>query len=195
MNRVRGREARSEKRARRHGVLSRRAARTLVGLVAVIFVPMVALVLVGTEKAGADLSDLTPVSGDSDRYLILAWPDLLRAKHALRAGRISSGATIRALGYMMAGDRPVHDGEIVQRFLLLPDAGSLVHPAHRYGDRMIEVRLEAAGTARFSERSLVWVCGTLRVLPGDPLGHSSLYVLEYASMEPAGRADIQKYFK
>jgi hypothetical protein len=126
---------------------------------------------------------------------MLAWPDLERGRHALHTDSISSGAMIRALGYMMEGDRPIHDGDRVQAFVLLPDAGNIVHPAHRFGDGMIDVRLKAGSTARFSERSLVWVWGTLRMLPGDPLGHSPLYVLEHARTEPASKTDIQRYFK
>jgi hypothetical protein len=197
MNSVRDREARSErpKRARRHEVLSRRAARTLVGLVALIFLPIIPIGIVITQRAGPDLSDLTPVVGRSDQYVILAWPDLERGRHALRTGATSSGALIRALGYMMNRDRPVRDGERVQGFILLPDAGSAVHPAHRFGDQMIDVRLEAGKTVRFSEQSLVWVWGTLQMLPGDPLGHVPLYVLEHARTEPANKADIQEFFK
>ena len=197
MSSVRDREARSAqpKRARRHEVLSRRAARTLVGLVALIFLPIIPIGILITRRAGPDLFDLTPVVSRSEQYLILDWPELERARHALHTGAISSGAMIRALGYMMEGVRPVLDGERVQSFILLPDAGSAVHPAHRFGDQMIDVRLEAGNTVRFSEQSLVWVWGTLRMLPGDPLGHEPLYVLEHARTEPANKADIQKYFK
>jgi len=197
MNGVRDREARNAQpnRARRHEVLSRRAARTLVGLVALIFLPIIPIGIVITQRAGPDLFDLTPVVSHSDQYLILAWPELERGRHALHTGAISSGAMIRALGYMMNGDRPLRDGERVQGFILLPDAGSAVHPAHRFGDQMIGVRLEAGKTVRFSERSLVWVWGTLQMLPGDPLGHAPLNVLEHARAEPASRADINRYFK
>src|ERR1035438_2346646 len=197
MNSVRDREARSArpKRTRRHEVLSRRAARTLIGLVALIFLPIIPIGVVITQRAGPDLFDLTPVVSHSDQYLVLAWPELERGRHALHTGAISSGAMVRALGYMMNGDRPLRDGERVQGFILLPDAGSAVHPAHRFGDQMIDVRLQAGNSARFSEQSLVWVWGTLRMLPGDPLGHAPLYVLEHAQTEPATKAEIEKSFQ
>jgi hypothetical protein len=148
-----------------------------------------------TSAIEPDLFDLTPVVPRSDQYLNLAWPELERPKHALNAGPISSGTMIRALGYMMEGDRPVRDGDRVQSFVLLPDAGNPVHPAHRFGDQMIDVRLEAGNEVRFSGRGLVWVWGTLRMLPGDPSGHEPLYILENARTEPANKADIPKYFK
>lgn len=127
--------------------------------------------------------------------MLLPWAALERTHHALNAGDIGSGTMIRALGYMMEGDRPIHDGERVPGFVLVPDVGNLWHPAHRFGDEMIDVHLEAGNTVHFAERSLVWVWGELRVLPGDPTGHQPLYVLEHARTEPAGTADIQRYFK
>lgn len=162
---------------------------------ALILLPVIPLLIVSTKTAGPDLFDLTPVVARSGQYLILAWPDLERAKYFLNAGAITSGALIRALGYMMDGDQPLHNGERVRSFVLLPDAGTLVHPAHRFGDQMIEVRLEAGDAVRFSERSMVWVWGTLRILPGDPLGPKPLYILENARTEAAAKADIHKYFR
>jgi hypothetical protein len=102
---------------------------------------------------------------------------------------------IRVLGYMMEGDLPIRDGERVQNFVLLADAGNPGHPAHRFGDEIIAVRLGAGNAIRFADRSLVWVWGTLRMLPGDPSGHEPLYILENARTEPANQTDIQKYFK
>jgi hypothetical protein len=183
------------KRVRTHDESSRRAHWTLVGLVAAICLPAIATVILITRTARPDLFDLAPIASRSDQYLILAWPELERARHALRTGAISSGAMIRALGYMMDGDRAVRDGERVQGFILLPDVGNSAHPEQRFGDQMIEVRLETGNAVRFAERSLVWVWGTLRMLPGDPNGHEPLYILEHARTELANKADIQKYFK
>jgi hypothetical protein len=183
------------KRARQHDALSRRAFRTLIVLAAAICLPSIVGIILITKAARQDLSDLTPAVSRLDQYVILAWPELERAKRALSAGAISSGTMIRALGYMMESDRPVRNGERVERFVLLPDAGNPVHPAHRFGDQMIEVRLEAGNEVRFSERSLVWVWGRLRMLPGDPSGHEPLYLLEDARAELANEADIPKYFR
>lgn len=164
-------------------------------LAASICLPNVVSIVLITNAARQDLSDLTPAISHADQYLMLAWPDLERARHAMSAGAIPSGTMIRALGYLMDGERPVRDGERVQGFVLLPDAGNPVHPAHRFGDQMIDVRLEAGNEVRFSGRSLVWVWGRLRMLAGDPSGHKALYILENARSEPANEADIPKYFK
>ena len=75
------------------------------------------------------------------------------------------------------------------------EGGESIHPPHRFGDRMIDVRLAAGDRVGFFEGSLVWVWGALRILPGDPAGHEALYVLEDARTEPANRADIPEYFR
>ena len=180
------------KRVRKHDESARRALWILIGLTAVICLPSVVLIL---RTRGPDLFDLTPIVARWDQYMILAWPDLERAKRSLKSGAISSGVMIRALGYMMEGNRALREGDRVRGFVLLPDAGDPMHPSHRFGDQMIDVHLEAGSEVRFSERSLVWAWGTLRMLAGDPSGHEPLYVLEHARAQPASKADIEKYFK
>ena len=180
------------RRVRNLEACSRRALWSVIGLTVAICLP--ALVLI-SRPAGPDLFDLTPVEARSDGYVVLAWPELERGRHALHTGAISSGTMMRALGYMMDGDHPVRDGERVQSFVLLPHAGNPMHSAHRFGDQMIDVRLDPDTALQFSERKLVWAWGTLRMLSGDPSGHEPLYVLEHAHAELANKADIQKYFK
>jgi hypothetical protein len=164
-------------------------------LVTAIVLPVIAMMVLHTKTLEPDLFDLTPIVSRLDEYVVLAWAELERPKNALKADQPSSGTRIRTLGYMMDGARPAKDGERVLRFVLLPDAGSSLHPAHRFGNQMIDVQLETGNDVRFRERSLVWVWGTLRTLPGDPFGHDPLYVLENARTEPADKADIQKYFR
>ena len=170
---------------RTRDVTSRRALQTLIALAAVICLPAVATVILISRTTGPDLFDLVPKVSQLDGYSILAWPDLERAHHALKAGALSSGAMIRALGYMMDGDQAVGDHDRVSSFILLPDAGNAFRPAHRFGDQMISVRLEAGKTVRFRERGLVWAWGILRTLPGNPSGQKPLYILDDARTHPA----------
>lgn len=65
---------------------------------------------------------------------------LERRARALRQGAsVFAGARVQALGYMMELDRSIRAGEAVRDFLLLPDPGSAIHPAHRFGDQMIAI--------------------------------------------------------
>jgi len=102
---------------------------------------------------------------------------------------------MRALGYMMEGDRPVREGQVVRRFVLLPDEGNAVHPAHRFGDQMVDVQLHPGDSVRFSRGSLIWVWGAIRALPGDPGGPIPLYRLENAHSKPAKEDEISMYFR
>ena len=142
-----------------------------------------------------DLFDLTPKSLRLDGYALIAWHDLERAPHALKQGQPTPGSPMRVLGYMMEGDQPIRDGQSVQRFVILPDAGSASHPAHRFGDQMIDVHLRAGSTVSFADRSLVWVWGEWKSLAGNPNRDKPLYELEDAYVENASKADIPKYFR
>jgi len=96
---------------------------------------------------------------------------------------------------MVDGDRPLHEGEWVRDFFVLAEAGNLLHPAHRYGDHMIAVHLGNESRVQFSPRSLVWVWGIIRDVPGDPAGSTPLYSVEQAGTRPADKSEIAKYFK
>jgi hypothetical protein len=79
--------------------------------------------------------------------------------------------------------------------VLLPEAGNLLHPAHRFGDQMIAVHLVPDARVRFSARALVWVRGTFRASAGDPAGAEPVYTLDRARVQPASKDEIRKYFK
>lgn len=117
-------------------------------------------------------------------------------RHALTsaAARLD-GAAVRALGYMVDGEKPVHAGDLVQDFIVLPDAGNILDQADRFGDQMVSVRLRQSDHIPFSPRQLVWVCGTFRVSRGDPSGPTPLYYLDNARAEAADLADIGRYFR
>jgi hypothetical protein len=84
-----------------------------------------------------DLSDLVPIRNSAENYFILNWPALLRDHpHALIAGSsLFFGAPVQALGYMVEGDHAIVEGEWVLDFVLLPDSGNLLHPAHHGASR------------------------------------------------------------
>jgi hypothetical protein len=182
-------------RAARHDALSRRAIRKLIAPVCAVFLPVTAAIVLTSGAARPDLFDLTPQTTQIDGYLLVAWYELEIGHRSLKTGGVSTGAAVRALGYMMGCDEPIRNGQFVRRFILLPETEGVLHPAHCYGDQMIEVRLHSNETARFAERSLIWAWGTVQIGAGDPGGHTALYILENARMEPARTEDIPRYFK
>jgi hypothetical protein len=144
-----------------------------------------------------DISDLSPVfEKTGDDYTILNWVELERRRRALQQGTaVFSGARIQALGYMVEVDRPVSTGKSVRDFVLLPEAGSLLHGVHRFGDQMIAVHLNAHNEIKFIPRSLVWAKGILRAAPGNPAGSKPLYDLDEATALRASKKDIPHYFR
>jgi hypothetical protein len=144
------------------------------------------LAIVSTTEP--DLSHLTPIRQPPGQYELLNW-------FALRHGHFSAGVSIQALGYMVECDRSPHAGEWIRDFVLLPEAGNLLHPAHRFPDEMIAVRLREGEQIQFSPRRLVWVWGALRASPGDPAGIQPLYHLDQARTQLADKSDIPKYFR
>jgi hypothetical protein len=192
---VRGLASVRPRATRKQHVLTQRARRTVVWVAAVICLSAISVLMLMTLTALPDLSDVVPKASGSDGYVLLDWNVLERGRRELREGGLSTGTPIRALGYMMQTDQPMRDRQLVTEFVLLPDAGSAFHPAHRFGDQMIDVQLQPGNTVRFSARSLVWVWGVLRALAGNPIGPQPLYRLEHARTVPANRADISNYFQ
>jgi len=129
-----------------------------------------------------------------DGYVLVAWHELVSARRALKVGEPSSGSPTRVLGYMMEADAPVRNGQEIQRFVLLPDAGSAVHPAHRFGDQLVEVHLKEGDRVPFAAGSLVWVWGTWKLLRRKPNEDKALYELENARVENASSRTLRNTF-
>jgi hypothetical protein len=190
---VRARSGRKKKRS-----ISRREEVTTLLLIGVgMTIPVAGALLAISVTARPDLSDLVPVRNSAGNYVVLNWSSLLRSHpHTLDArASLFAEAPVQALGYMMENDHASREGEWVESFVLLPEAGNMLHPAHRFGDQMIAVHLASDARVRFSSRALVWVWGTFRVCAGTPAGSTPLYALERGRVQPADKGDIQKYFK
>jgi hypothetical protein len=171
--------------------------RALLLIGASITIPFAGVVLAISGTIRPDLSDLVPVGSSAGNYVVLSWPTLMRDHPQALAthSQLFIGASVQALGYMFETDRVYGEGEWVRDFVLLPEAGNLLHPAHRFGDQMVAVHLAPEARVRFSRRALVWVWGTFRASAGDPAGPKPLYALECARAQLAERAEIVKYFK
>ena len=169
--------------------------RTLALIITIMCVPLLGTVLAIVSTTEPDLSDLMPSEKQVDEYIVLPWRELLQpTRNELNtAATVLDGASVRVLGYM--GDKAIRAGALVQDFVLLPDAGNLLHPAHRFGDQMIGVRLRESDRVPFSTRQLYWVWGTFRASPGDPSGPRPLYHLEGARVRAAELTDIRAYFQ
>jgi hypothetical protein len=174
---------------------SRVHRRTLALIVTIACIPLLGTILAIVITSKPDLSGLIPSNALVGNYIVLCWRELLQTHHELSSAATKlDGAAVQALGYMVDGDKSIHPGDLVQDFVLLPDAGNILDPAERFGDQMVSVHLRRSDRIPFSPRQLVWVWGTFRASWGDPAGPTPLYHLESARTEPADRADIGRYF-
>jgi hypothetical protein len=128
-----------------------------------------------------DLSELKPRQTTSENGdAPVGWANL--------AAGCRRNGPVRMLGYMMDGYPAVRDGTPVTTFLLMPEAGHLLHPAQRIPGKMVDIRLAQGQSLPFRNRSLVWVAGVLRKNGGVN------YAMAEALARPAEERDITRWF-
>ncbi len=186
-----------QSKANKTSVVSKDAVRILLLATAIAGVPILGTIFVSTATSEPDLAELVPINSRIANYFILNWSELLRdpSSDTRKATLGLSDSEVQALGYMFDGDRPISKGEWVREFVLLPEAGTLIHPAHRIRDQVITVHLEDSKGAQFSPRVLIWVWGSFRLSPEPAVRSRPLYTLEHARVELADKADIPRYFR
>ncbi len=139
-----------------------------------------------------NLSELKPLKPAIDgTTLLLGWQELESGatESALSSSpRWDIRPQVRMLGYMMDGDEPFREGAPVRSFLLLPDAGHILHPAHRDPDQMVKVTLAAPSVFRY--RHLVWVSGTFGRTGKTERSREAMYKITNASVSFAADAEI-----
>jgi hypothetical protein len=184
-------------KANKTGVVSKDAVRILLLATAIAGVPILGTIFVTTATSEPDLAELVPTNRRIANYVVLNWSELLRdpASDTRKATSGLSDSEVQALGYMFDGDRPISKGEWVKEFVLLPEAGTLIHPAHRIRDQVITVHLEDSKGVQFSPRVLIWVWGIFRASSEPAVRSRPLYTLEHARVNLADKADIPRYFR
>jgi hypothetical protein len=148
--------------------------------------------------------------------VLIGWQDLEvpdGKTASLEEMRAQPGRRVRMLGYMMEGymmdgngidgRTPSPAGTPVTMFVLMPEAGHILHPAHRIPDQMVEVWPIRPATFRF--RSLVWATGNLTRRRSPHAWHGKrpqgrqeetpLYDMAGADVQPAVESDIALWFK
>jgi hypothetical protein len=159
---------------------------TFWGVTAAIVLPMIlAVALVGMDMR-ADLSDLKAAKQVDDSGAVpFGWPDLSeRGEVTIR---------VRMIGYMMNGDPSLRDGTSVSSFVLLPEAGHFLHPAHRIPSQSVVVWTTKPVAFRY--RQLVWVSGALSRTIRRSRDDEPAYALISADVIPAAEHDIREWFR
>lgn len=187
-----------------HGKAARRKEefRALAMIICAIVLPLIlAFILVGADMR-SDLSDLIPREALPDQSTVLiGWGDLEIPEGrsvSLEQTRWQPQRRVRMLGYMMDGymnrvRNPSPDNTPVKMFVLLPEAGQILHAAHRIPDQMVEIW--PTSPVAFKYRSLVWATGTLARISGRQDADRALYAMTGAEVKPAVQSDITLWFK
>lgn len=171
-------------------------------IIAGVGLPMILAYLLVAADMRSDLSDLKPIRATVDNSTaVIGWPDLQTGSQEAGPNQAirfepalwQTNRRVRMLGYMMDGYRPSRDGERVEMFILLPEAGQFLHPAHRIPDQMVEVRLLRA--TPFTYRRLVWVSGVLERKPGQRDPEQALYAMSDTTIENAADREITRWFR
>jgi hypothetical protein len=153
-----------------------------------------AFVLVAVDMR-SDLDELKS-SGQTDDQgaMPIGWPELegqIDRSTAFQPANWES-QRVRMIGYMMDGYKPSRDDEQVSMFILLPEAGQFLHPAHRIPNQMVEVR--PLHPVSFRYRELVWAFGTLNRTAARLGDEKAAYAMGNADVTPASERDISKWF-
>jgi hypothetical protein len=175
----------------------RRDARAIALVFAAILGPLLLTYLLIAADMRSDLSELKPWHAVAEGGVrIVGWADLA-ADGTSRADKRAvhlANSPVRMLGYMMDWYRPVREGTPVSMFILMPEAGHLLHPAHRIPSQMVEIRLASGHSIPYRDRRLIWVTGLLENTGGTVNGEHAVYAMTGASTAFAEDRDIARWF-
>lgn len=173
-------------RKRRQKAQSPGGERVFATIAVAVGVPLILAYLLVAADIRSDLSDLEPRKGlAAQTPALLGWPDLEKMPWPPQR-------MVKMLGYMMDGYTSSPEAAPVTMFILMPEAGHVLHPAHRIPDQMVEVR--PRHPVPFKNRQLVWATGTLSRIDGKPDFERANYAMTNAVVEPALERDITRWF-
>lgn len=183
----------------------RQEYRTLAAILCAVVLPLILAFILVAMDMRTELSDLIPAEPLPDHTAsLIGWQDLEIPNGktlSLEQTRWQPDRRVRMLGYMMDnygmdGLKPLPDGAFVRMFVLMPEAGHFLHPAHRIPDQMVEVWPSRPVVFRF--RSLIWSTGNLARKSGSHsrMGEdAALYAMADADVQPAVQSDITLWFR
>lgn len=163
----------------------KKEAVTLWAILAAIGFPLLLAYILVAADIRSDLSELKPARPVDDQgFVPVGWAEL--EEHGAH-GRV------RMIGYMMDGYRASSGSAAVDMFVLLPEAGQFLHPAHRIPNQMVEVW--PRHLVHFTNRELVWVVGTLNRTIGKAGDEKAAWAMGDADVTPAEPREIGKWFQ
>lgn len=176
-------------RRKRSPISSSRERRFLTLLFVGIGIPFGLITAFVSADTRLDLSDLRFEAKNPEGVQVVAWPDLSLLEPS-GGKQPADGAIVGVYGYMMDPHGPGASGSQIKTFTLMPDAGLMIHPAHRHPDQMVTIKLSPTASAKFLVRSLVFAKGRFEKVnaldPSEPL-----YILTDATVRSASTGELR----
>ncbi len=162
----------------------------MLWVIAAVTLPLIVLFGLIAADVRRDLSELQPKPSEvASHTRVVAWEELESANPPLS----DSSQPVRMLGYMIGGYTPQQNGSITSMFILVPEAGHILHPAHRHSDQMVEVW--PTRPVQLHYRHLVWVSGKLTRRNRAVAREVASYSMTNAEVEPAPESEIDRWFQ
>lgn len=173
-------------RARNKAAPGKHDGLTASSIVAAIVLPVALALALAAMDMRTDLSELKPAGHPDDTGAVqVGWPDL--KQHGDFPGRV------RILGYMMQEQTRASDGDKVDIFLLLPEAGNILRQPPRIPDQTIVVW--SSFPVFFRKRELVWASGTLSRTIRKSGRNQPDWAMTFAEVIPAASRDITNWLR
>lgn len=157
---------------------------------AAVTLPLILFFVAIAGDIREDLPGLRPkTAGVGSNAQVVGWNEL----ESVNPPRPDFSRRVRMLGYMIGGYTPQQNGPMTSMFILVPEAGHILHPAHRHSDQMVEVWPIRAVPLRY--RCLIWVNGMLTRKSGAVDREIASYSMTGAEVEPAAETEIARWFR
>lgn len=144
-----------------------RGSRTFAIVVLASAAPVLGTIMLIVSSTKPDLFYKTFSPSVEDGILTLDWSTLYKLEEDCRKSATVPAAfvqpTIRLAGYMLSAHQRGASRREVTAFLLVPNLGHWLHPAHE--DDGVFVRMSGTGKTLLRPRQAVWVQGRLSFSP------------------------------
>jgi hypothetical protein len=155
-----------------------RGSRTFAIVVLASVAPVLGTIMIVVSSTKPNFSYRTFPESAKDGVLTLDWSTLYKLEEECRKAVALPAAyvkpTVRVPGYMLQPRQPGASRTEVTAFLLVPDPGHWLHPAHE--DDGVFVRMNGGGKTLLRLRQAVWVQGKLSISPTPERGESSCLI-------------------
>lgn len=149
------------------GKRTARGSRAFAAVLLATAVPVLGTIIIVVGSTKPNLFYVTFPEAAADGVLTLDWPTVYKLEEECRKSAAVPASyiekTVRLPGYMLPPHQSGGSQPEVTAFLLVPDPGHWLHPAHE--DDGVLVRMNGGGKTPLRLRHALWVQGGLSISP------------------------------